>query len=73
MKRNYITYSQQKTNPMINIKKITAAELKTLSLNDLVAICKSLDNGNGNWSDVTPDEYDYILETATKFVNEYQN
>ena len=56
----------------INIKKITAAELKTLSLNDLVAICKSLDNGNGDWSDVTPDEYDYILETATNFITEFQ-
>ena len=58
---------------MINIKTITAAELKTLSLNDLVAICKSLDNSNGNWDDVTPDEYDYILETATNFVNEFQS
>ena len=58
---------------MINIKTITAAELKTLSLNDLVAICKSLDNGNGDWSDVTPDEYDYILETATNFITEFQS
>ena len=57
----------------VNIKTITAAELKTLPLSDLVAICKSLDNGNGDWSDVTPDEYDYILETAIKFVNEYQS
>lgn len=56
----------------INIKTITAAELKTLSLNDLVTICKSLDNGNGEWSDVTPDEYDYILQTATNFITEYQ-
>jgi hypothetical protein len=58
---------------MINIKTISAAELKTLSLNDLVAICKALDNGNGNWQDVTPDEYDYIIETATNLINEYQN
>ena len=57
---------------MINIKKITSDELKKLSLNDLICICKSFDR-NGNWHDVTPDEYDYILETATKFVNEYQN
>jgi hypothetical protein len=56
----------------INIKTITAAELKTLSLNDLVAICKSLDNGNGEWSDVTPDEYDYILQTATESIADYQ-
>jgi hypothetical protein len=58
---------------MINIKTITAAELKTLSLNDLVSICKALDNGNGQWDDVTTDEYDYILETATNFINEFQN
>jgi hypothetical protein len=58
---------------MINIKTISAAELKTLSLNDLVAICKALDNGNGNWQGVTSDEYDYILETATNLINEYQN
>jgi hypothetical protein len=58
---------------MINIKTITPDELKTLSLNDLVLICKSLDNGNGEWHNVTPDEYDYILETATNLINEYQN
>jgi hypothetical protein len=58
---------------MINIKTITAAELKKLPLNDLVAICKSLDNGNGNWDDVTPDEYSDILEIATNFITEYQN
>lgn len=57
----------------MNIKTITADELKKLSLNDLVAICKALDNGNGEWSDVTPDEYDYILETATNFITEYQS
>ena len=57
----------------MNIKTISAAELKKLSLNDLVSICKSLDNGNGDWSDVTADEYDYILETATNLINEYQN
>jgi hypothetical protein len=58
---------------MINIKTITAAELRALSLNDLVLICKSLDNGNGDWSDVTPDEYEYILQTATNFITEFQS
>ena len=58
---------------MINIKKITAAELKTLPLNDLVAICKSLDNSNGDWSDVTADEYSDILDTAINFITEYQS
>ncbi len=57
----------------INIKTITAAELKTLSLNDLVSICKALDNGNGDWHDVTEDEYSDILETATNLINEYQS
>jgi hypothetical protein len=56
----------------INIKTITAAELKNLSLNDLVSICKSLDNGNGDWSDVTPDEYEYVLQTAIDSVTDYQ-
>ena len=56
----------------INLKTITAAELRTLSLNDLVSICKSLDNGNGEWSDVTPDEYDYIFQTATESIADYQ-
>jgi hypothetical protein len=57
----------------VNIRTITSDELKTLSLNDLVAICKSLDNANGDWSDVTPDEYDYILDTAINFITEYQS
>jgi hypothetical protein len=57
---------------MINIKTITAAELKKLSLNDLICICKSFDR-NGEWDDVTEDEYSDILETATNFINEYQN
>ena len=57
----------------VNIRTITADELKTLSLNDLVAICKALDNRNGEWDDVTPDEYDYILETATNFITEFQS
>lgn len=56
----------------VNIRTITADELKNLSLADLVAICKSLDNSNGDWSDVTADEYDYILETATNLITEYQ-
>jgi hypothetical protein len=57
----------------MNIKTISAAELKKLSLNDLVSICKALDNGNGDWSDVTADEYDYILETAISSVAEFQS
>ena len=57
----------------VNIRTITPDELKTLSLADLVAICKALDNANGDWSDVTADEYDYILETATNLITEYQS
>lgn len=56
----------------VNIRTITADELKTLSLADLVAICKALDNANGDWSDVTPDEYSDILQTATNLITEYQ-
>jgi len=57
----------------INIRTITADELRQLPLADLVSICKSLDNLNGNWDGITSDEYDYILETATNLINEYQN
>lgn len=57
----------------VNIRTITPDELKTLSLADLVSICKALDNSNGDWSDVTPDEYEYILQTAINLINEYQN
>lgn len=57
----------------INLRRITVDELRQLSLADLVSICKSLDNGNGDWSDVTEDEYNYILETAINFITEYQN
>ena len=57
----------------MNIKTISADELKKLSLNDLVSICKSLDNSNGDWSDVTADEYSDILQTATNLINEYQH
>lgn len=57
----------------VNIRTITPDELKTLSLADLVAICKALDNSNGNWDDVTPDEHSDILQTATNLITEYQN
>lgn len=57
----------------INIRTITSDELRQLPLADLVSICKSLDNANSDWSDVTPDEYDYILETAIESVTEYQS
>lgn len=57
---------------MINIKKITSYELKKLSLNDLICICKSFDR-NGEWDNVKEDEYSDILETATNLINEYQN
>jgi hypothetical protein len=57
---------------VINIKTITTAELKKLSLNDLICICKSFDR-NGEWDDVTPDDYSDILETVTNFINEFQN
>lgn len=46
--------------------------LKTMSLRNLVSLCKSLDNANGDWSDVTEDEYAYVLETAQRLLTEYQ-
>lgn len=57
----------------VNIRTITADELRQLSLADLVAICKALDNGNGDWRDVMPDEYDYVLQTAIDSVAEFQS
>lgn len=46
--------------------------LKTMSLRNLVSLCKALDNSNGEWEDVTQDEYDYVLETAQRLLTEYQ-
>lgn len=57
----------------INIRTVTIDELKQCSLELLVSICKSLDNGNGDWEDVHEDEYYDILQTAIDGILEYQS
>jgi hypothetical protein len=58
---------------IINIRTVTTDELKQGSLELLVSICKSLDNNNGDWSDVHESEYDDILQTAINGILEYQS
>lgn len=58
---------------IINIRTVTTDELKKCSLELLVSICKSLDNGNGDWNDVHESEYDDILQTAINGILEYQS
>ena len=58
---------------IVNIRTVTTEELKKCSLGLLVSICKSLDNGNGDWSDVHESEYDDILQSATELVTDYQS
>ena len=57
----------------VNIRTVKINELKKCSLELLVSICKSLDNGNGDWSDVNESEYDDILQTAINGILEYQS
>jgi hypothetical protein len=57
----------------INIRTVTIDELKQCSIELLVSICKSLDNGNGDWEDVHESEYDDILQTAIDSVTDYQS
>lgn len=58
---------------IVNIRTVTIYELKECSLELLVNICKSLDNGNGDWSDVHENEYDDILQTAIELIKDYQS
>jgi DNA-binding Xre family transcriptional regulator len=48
-------------------------ELRQMSLSNLVSICKSLDNNNGDWDDVKQSEYQDVLEMATELLKEYQS
>lgn len=48
-------------------------ELRKMSLSNLVSICKRLDNNNGDWDDVTDDDYQDVLEMATELLKEYQS
>jgi len=58
---------------IINIRTVKIDELKKCSLELLVSICKSLDNGNGDWNDVHESEYDDILQIAINGILEYQS
>jgi len=48
-------------------------ELRQMSLTNLVSICKRLDNNNGDWDDVTDDDYQDVLEMAINLLIEYQS
>jgi DNA-binding Xre family transcriptional regulator len=55
------------------LHNIRIDELKKMSLSNLVSICKSLDNNNGDWEDVKQSEYEDILEMAIELLKEYQS
>ncbi len=48
-------------------------ELRQMSLSNLVSICKSLDNNNGDWDNVTNEDYQDVLEMAINLLIEYQS
>jgi hypothetical protein len=48
-------------------------ELRKMSLSNLVSICKSLDNNNGDWDNVTDEDYQDVLEMAINLLMEYQS
>jgi hypothetical protein len=48
-------------------------ELRKMSLSNLVSICKSLDNNNGDWDNVTNEDYQDVLEMAINLLIEYQS
>ena len=58
---------------IVNIRTVKINELKQCSLELLVSICKSLDNGNGDWNDVHESEYDDILNTAINLITDYKS
>jgi hypothetical protein len=55
------------------LHKLKTDELRQMSLTNLVSICKRLDNNNGDWDDVTDDDYQDVLEMATELLKEYQS
>jgi hypothetical protein len=55
------------------LHKLKTDELRQMSLSNLVSICKRLDNNNGDWDDVTDDDYQDVLEMAINLVIEYQS
>jgi hypothetical protein len=55
------------------LHKLKTDELRQMSLSNLVSICKRLDNNNGDWDDVTDDDYQDVLEMAINLLIEYQS
>ena len=55
------------------LHNIKTDELRQMSLTNLVSICKRLDNNNGDWDDVTDDDYQDVLEMAINLLIEYQS
>jgi hypothetical protein len=55
------------------LHKLKTDELRQMSLTNLVSICKRLDNNNGDWDDITDDDYQDVLEMAINLVIEYQS
>jgi hypothetical protein len=55
------------------LHKLKTDELRKMSLSNLISICKRLDNNNGDWDDVTDDDYQDVLEMATELLKEYQS
>ena len=55
------------------LHKLKTDELRQMSLTNLVSICKRLDNNNGDWDDITDDDYQDVLEMAINLLIEYQS
>jgi hypothetical protein len=55
------------------LHKLKTDELRKMSLSNLISICKRLDNNNGDWDDVTDDDYQDVLEMAINLLIEYQS
>lgn len=57
----------------LTLHNLEVSDLPKLNLKQLVSVCKSLDNGNGDWDDVRKDEYKSILNTATEMLADYKS
>jgi hypothetical protein len=55
------------------LHKLKTDELRQMSLTNLVSICKRLDNNNGDWDDITDDDYQDVLEMTINLLIEYQS
>jgi DNA-binding Xre family transcriptional regulator len=57
----------------MELHKLMTSDLKKMSLSQLVDLCKSLDNNNGDWIDIKQSEYEDIFEIAWDLIAEYQS